>query len=543
VKLFSNTKGITTPVVLILLLVAIIFGSTSLFIISTEAKMNNVDEISKKALEYAEAGYNAYLWHLNDDVNFYSINPKSNFLDENAKRLLQEEKIKFHDGYYQVKAIKPSDTDRFVTIISTGWTERNPEIKRTIKAKVRKKQFVHHVYVSDSDGNNIWWTTGDESHGPYHTNNDLYIQKSPIFFDTISYSGKLIKGTGYNPDFKVKKPTQPQKLDKLEFPKNNKDLEQWAEKDNMVFAGRTCIYLDGEYVKIRNGNVRREEIKRIPMSEIGNKVIYVKNKDGWRDEKFDLNAGNIFISGKLKGKLTIGAENNIYITYDDPTNWYEKEDRENKNPPISYPNDKNQIYGVTYYNTKFNAGKSEDTLSYEDKDKGIWTRDAVGKDMLGLVANKDIMILHYGWPRYMEGRETWYNRPYWNYKWDYVRYWDWGWKYRWEKVTFEYDVAPYNITIHAALFAIQGGFGYENYDAHDGYDYWGYSIYTRKGDIILWGNITQKERKPVGLIGLTGYNKKYAHDPRMFYDYPPHILEPTNVGWEVHDWKETNGDL
>ncbi len=28
--------------------------------------------VPKKALEYAEAGYNDYLWHLNDDVNFYS---------------------------------------------------------------------------------------------------------------------------------------------------------------------------------------------------------------------------------------------------------------------------------------------------------------------------------------------------------------------------------------------------------------------------------------------------------------------------------------
>ena len=47
-------------------------------------------------------------------------------------------------------------------------------------------------------------------------------------------------------------------------------------------------------------------------------------------------------------------------------------------------------------------------------------------------------------------------------------------------------------------------------------------------------------KKAVGIINTSGYNKRYAHDPRMFYDYPPHILELINVGWEIHDWKEVD---
>ncbi len=36
----------------------------------------------------------------------------------------------------------------------------------------------------------------------------------------------------------------------------------------MVFYGRTCIYLDGDKIKIRNGNAKLEEIEVIPISNI-----------------------------------------------------------------------------------------------------------------------------------------------------------------------------------------------------------------------------------------------------------------------------------
>ena len=134
-----------------------------------------------------------------------------------------------------------------------------------------------------------------------------------------------------------------------------------------------------------------------------------------------------------------------------------------------------------------------------------------------------------------------YNRYDWNYyRWvgyikDYNRY-NWVWRY---------DMAPKNITIHAAIFTVKkdedvninkNGFGFEEHASG-----------TSKGDIILWGNVTQRERRAIGATKYYnrrkhnfGYNKKYAHDPRMFYDYPPHILEPVNVGWEVIEWRETN---
>ncbi len=530
-----NNKGFTIPLVLVVMSITAILGFASLSMVNSQARFNWIDDSAKKAMEYAEAGYNVYLWHLNDNVNYYSTQESID---------MQNIDIPFMDGYYRLEVTKPSDTDRFITIKSTGWTKDNPDIKRTLEAKIRKKQFVHHVYVSDNDGNSIWWTSGDESHGPYHTNRNLYTREGsgvyndtlrktvqyPVFFDTVTYSGSHdedIRSSYWNSAYLSGKPS---KVDKLEFPATNSQLKLWAEKDNMVFYGRTCIYLDGEYIRVRNGNAAAAQIKSYRISDIKNKVIYVDKAAGGGTGKFDLKSGNIFISGEIKGVLTIAAANDIYITYDDPTNWYDYDpsalyDRNNKpnQPPTSFRWSDNRNYsypeegGISYRSTTFSS-------SHKPAGKDFYIREANGKDMLGLVANSDIFLMHYGWPR-MSGDG---GEPYWYFEWEW-RNWGswWNTDYRWGKVSKTYDVSPKNAAIHSALFAVNGGFGFEEYDEG-----------ARKGDITLWGNITQKTRLPVGTIGSTGYNKKYFHDPRMFYDYPPHILEPVNVGWEIHEWKE-----
>ncbi|WP_077367723.1 pilus assembly PilX N-terminal domain-containing protein [Anaerosalibacter sp. Marseille-P3206] len=528
---YKNEKGIVLPIVVIVFSIMLILGFSMINTTDNETKLNKRDEESKKALQYAEAGYNAYLWHLNDDVNFYSIDTDK--LDEDTRALVNGEDIEFRDGFYKVNAEKPSDTDRYVKITSTGWTKTDPSNKRTVVAKIRKKQFVHQVYVSDSDGSNIWWTTGDECHGPYHTNGTLRVQKNPQFFDTVTYSSGIDDNKIKGDKKYVYKAGDPKEVEKLEFPMNNEDLKEWAAKDNMVFQGRTCIYLDGDKVEIRNGNSEKVMLYSIS-NDIKNGVIYVEGKEEKSEyrnfyEKFDLNYGNVFISGTLKGRLTIAAKNNIYITASDPTIW---------DVPSQYT-----AKGIEYYGTKFNGkkdstGTGDEEMSALDREKGIYTRYAMrngetgadGKDMLGLVANNDIMVMHYGWFKYKNENDP--NDEPFLYHWK-KEYYFFG--HRWVKVPYKINVAPENITIHAAVFAVNGGFGFEQYRSG-----------VKKGNITLWGNITQRERKEVGTFDInsgnnrTGYKKRYAHDPRMFYDYPPHILEPTNVGWEVIEWKEIN---
>ncbi|NMA84683.1 MAG: hypothetical protein GX962_12585 [Epulopiscium sp.] len=541
-------QGSITVIILLVFIVMFVLGGTGIFMMKNHHKMNQAHIIKEEALQYAEAGFNAYLWHLNDDVNFYS---------RSESDAMQEEPIPFQNGFYQLKVTKPSDDKRYVTIRSTGWLKTDPIQKQTIEVKVRKKQFVHQVYVSESEGDNIWWTTGDKTHGPYHTNGTFRVQGNPEFYDMVTYVIDYDLQRGANPKYYM---GEPEKTERLEFPPNNQSLKVWAEKDGTVYTGRTCIYLMNNKIKIRkkDGSI---EVIDIPK----NNVLYIDGEEKPGD-KWGLDTGNVFISGTLEGELTVAAKNNIYIMYDDPTQWYEDKGYTNgytggkpPHPPLQFIHigvTKPYPYegGIQYAKTTFGDPANP---SVYDSDLGIWVREAKGQDMLGLVANNNVYISHYGWPKNPEDG----GKLYWDYTWE----WKYGavinergrqeYRYAWFKeeklerlpkynengqvvkdrwgrveytdVNTTYDMAPHKITVHAAIFAVKGGFGYESY-------YYG----PQKGNIIIWGNITQNKRLAVGLINSTGYLKQYAHDRRMFYDYPPHILEPANVGWEIRDWNE-----
>lgn len=177
----------------------------------------------------------------------------------------------------------------------------------------------------------------------------------------------------------------------------------------------------------------------------------------------------------MDGRLTIAAANDIYITAWDPTNWEEPID----NVP------RGTYTGGLYYKD-FNGSNIADI-----------------DDMLGLIAGGYVRILHNNWPK------------------DDGRSWSTN------------DVAPKNITIHAAIFALNNSFEYEYYNSG-----------AAKDTITLIGSITQNKRGAVGTYNgqrtVTGYNKNYSHDPRMLYDMPPHFLEPVNSGWEIRSWREVN---
>ncbi|MDI6907395.1 MAG: hypothetical protein QMC81_07915 [Thermoanaerobacterales bacterium] len=461
--ILRSEAGIALPIVMALVVIISLLGFTAAFVVESQSVMGQRFAGGEDALYYAEAGYNKYLWHLNEDSRFYETAESDALLNVDTP---------FQDGFYRLQIQKPTTDEPVVTITSTGWPANDPTNRRTIEVKVHKRQFVQQVYLSNNDGSDIWWTSGEECRGPLHTNGTLRIQRRPVFYGPVTYSQALVKGTGYNPDYRE---GPPQKVDPLVFPANNLDLKTWAEKDKYLYYGRTCIYLDNDQLVIRdrNGNLQTRPLPP-------NGVLYV---DGDGTSKWGSNTGNVFVSGTLSGRLTIAAKNDIYITYDDPTDWSE--------PPWFAP----ATGGIRYANTTFIHHVVDGKLVTEVQ----------GDDMLGLVANRCIYILHYGWPK--EGQNAY---------WDYRLLW-----------LIPYDVAPHKITIHAAIFAINNGFGYEEYDSG-----------PAKGDIKLIGSIIQQTRLPVGEIGGSGYDKDYTHDPRMRYDYPPHFLEPQNAGWEAVNWRE-----
>lgn len=79
-----------------------------------------------------------------------------------------------------------------------------------------------------------------------------------------------------------------------------------------------------------------------------------------------------------------------------------------------------------------------------------------------------------------------------------------------------------NITIHAAILALQHSFIVDNYQCGG-----------RLANLTVRGAIVQKYRGPVGTTPNTGYTKDYWYDDRFRYRSPPYFLTPVAASWDV----------
>ena len=480
-----NEKGIALPLVIVFIAVLSLLGVSLGYFLEGATVGARRQALREKALHYAEAGIHKCLWHLNKGFQLTEI---------------LNTPIPFEEGCYLLECLTPISSPSLPALIkvrSTGWLKSAPELKRSVVAELRTPGYTTYMFLTGDEVNpdtkeDVHWVNGDVVDGAFHTNGQIHIYGDPRFKGPVTYSGAspdvYRPGTVSNPVYEA---GPPQKAPKVNFiTANPQDLKIRAQNDGYYYKGRTCILLKGNKVVIRNksGNAVTRPLPP-------NGVIYVASDgdaldpaDGtgiggsdWK-RKFRLKRGNAFVSGTLDGRLTIAAENNIYITVKDPTYGSKDEWDAFDNAPYTG--------GVKYANTKVDPGPGQ------------------SDDFLGLVAQGRVRILHRYWPRFDPTDSS---------------------HYYWTGVTKGKD-----ITIHAAILALNpnsGAFEFENYD---GAPVLGY--------IHLVGSIAQTYRGLVAQVQtgtgkvLNGYHKNYKFDPRLRYETPPAFPVPPGAGWEVVSW-------
>lgn len=513
----DNQQGATIVIVLMLLIVLAILGTAAISMANSQTKMVTWHQQREQALQYAEAGIHSYIAELSVDPNFFYTA---------ASEDMQGKSIAYANGYYKIVCTAPSIEDPYINVTSTGWNKNSENIKRTVTVKLQKKDLLQNALTTNTGSDAFWYTNryirGDRIYGPLHINGDLVVngkvgdaydegEAGPRFYGKVTYSGKYTKETGiswfvtdttwFDPILNPgPKDDEPEKVPLTGMPSMNENLKLQVDKKNYFFQGRTCININaseaGSTLTIRKQDGTLLENVALP----SNGIIYVEGKTG--NNKWGMDTGNVFVSGTLNGKLTIAAENDIYITATDPTNWDEPDD-------ASTPANNG---GVTYY---YLTGK---TMTGDNVDTYMADCD----DMLGLIANRNVRILHFYWPK-ADG--------YWN---------GWG-----TSLIKNRDVAPGNMNIHAAICAVTGSFEYEEHRQGD-----------KKGELTVVGSIIQNRTGPLAGYSiniydfkilpdfvhdrLSGYGRTFIHDPRMMYQSPPSFMEPTSAGWEMIEWKEVS---
>ena len=498
-KRFNNQQGLALTLVLALMVIATILGFAVMNVVDAQTLMVSRHQQREQALHFAEAGIHSYMAQLSKDSKYYKTTA------------MQNTNTPFESaGYFRLTVDAPNSSSPYVIISSTGWAN-NSDIKRTVEVKLQKKEFVRNLITTNVGGDRFWYTNrfirGDVINGPLHMNGDLVVdgyhgdgQTGPVFTGPVTYSGNFIEiiggaselidaidifdwlpNTDSTVDFQAGNPVN---VDRMGLPSSNENLKTIA---NYVFNGRTCIHIENSSVKVKDKE-GAETTLTIPEDGL---VIYVEGTTG--NNKWSKEIANVYMSGVLNGRLTIAAENDIYITANDPTIW--------NNPGTTTA----AAGGITYADLGSTAITSQSDLE---------TALLNCNDMLGLIANRNVRILHYNWPK---AGGSWYGT--------------------------RLDVAPTTINIHASIFAVTGSFEYEEHTSG-----------STKGNVNLIGSITQYKTGPlagfaVNLMDLpapydilnersSGYGKNYWHDPRLMYELPPNFLEPTNSGWEIIEWRE-----
>ncbi len=481
-RLLKSNNGIA--MVMIVCIISIVFLLCVAVINYNDSLTRNVSLTveSEDALQIAEAGYNHYMYYLNQDSDFYK-NPKGISIpgpngeelgfvpvdDEGLPEEYKETAYFLGDkiiGYYKIRIKQPS-VNEDLTVISTGWTCDNPDLKKTVSVKLHKRSFAEYVDFTDSSGD-VRWTTGNVADGPVFCNGDILVDGNPTFNDNVYTAGKLRTLSG-KATINGKLYEGEDGIEPAVFPITNPEIENWG-KQGIYLTGRTCILLKDNKLIIRNKEVDNDNKYEADLPDTG--VVYVK--------------GKVFISGRLDGKLTVYATDNIYITGKDPTN-FDANNAVNTGAIGDYKG------GIIYKDTNIPLNKNATGSNYSD-------------DMLGLISEKNIIVATKTWPSSnAQGYRT------------YSSY---------------YYVTVKDMIIYGALMTTGGQFTVEDYDK-----------VPVSGKLSVYGSkIQNSSRGPVGTYNksgsVSGYSKQDKFDYRLKTISPPHFVTPANSGWEVRSWEE-----
>ncbi len=494
-------QGFTMIVTLVVLFI------TSLLLAGTWAAANGdihltqTDSNAKKAYYAAQAGISDYIYHLNQDVNYWTYCTEGSAASNKSlnKEGLTENRVKVpgaSEEEYAVQLLhastsplnekcnpaKPVETmieggsafSGTFRIESTGFSGNQ---ERTLVATFGHKGFLDFIYYTKYETSDpvtyspvepkceapygtrpeppcrrIDFISADHINGPFHTQDSASICGEPTFgrkpSDAIEFLGGY-RGSceGKNePKFVGTHVTT--NLKSIEPPPSDVTLRNVVEPA-YHYLGKTTIILEGNQMQVTNGGTVHENV---PFPKNG--LVYVSNNGSCGaytpfgpTYTADTGCGNVYVKGNYTGQLTIASENDIVI-----------------NGNITTP----------------------------ANGEGVPLTNAV----LGLIADNFVRIYHPVSSR--SNCETATNT----------------------------DPELKNITIYAAILAVNHSFIVDNYDCGPAME-----------KLSVYGAIAQIFRGTVGTHNgeevSSGYAKNYNYDDRLAVESPPFFLSPVAAAWII----------
>ena len=137
----------------------VIFGFSSLFL--SQYRQANQRLALEKAFTIAESGINYFQWCLNNKKENQCLGTKD-YYDSAGRRI----------GKFEITDIKTESCGQTIRheVISVGYTNQYPNLKRKIKAVFARPSVAYYSYLLNSD---VWIGADHEIKGPYHSNGGI----------------------------------------------------------------------------------------------------------------------------------------------------------------------------------------------------------------------------------------------------------------------------------------------------------------------------------------------------------------------------------
>lgn len=296
----ANRKGFILIASYLVIGVLLILGTAYISRSISEMRIAERERDSIAAFYAAEAGINYGLYWLRSQPS-----PPSGI---SAFTLSGGPSIE--SGSYTV-TIDPNDNNpqtylKRYKISSTGQTA---DTIRTVVEEVQVDSYARYSYFTDDEHFRwygwyrvpVWFITGDNLYGPVHTNSHLHISGDPSFSDLVrtvdDYITYMHGGPpNDNPNFAqgIQLGVEP-----ISMPSKALDLRTAAVQDGLHLTGPTTITLksDGTMDVTNSNNNWANQNMPLP----ANGAVFVTG-------------GDVYISGTLKGQLSVGTNKNVVVT-------------------------------------------------------------------------------------------------------------------------------------------------------------------------------------------------------------------------------------
>ncbi len=315
IKCFRNNKGIALVAVMIFTIILLIFGATFLRLATTERIAADKDFYLSQSFYLSEAGAEKAIAYLESlpmpPIGTSSFDPFGGW-----KSLVSA-------GSYKVlitpNSANPGSFLKRYTILSEGKASTSGfSVTKKVEVQVSRENFAKFIYFTNyeesASGTKIWFFNGDVIQGPVHSNDQIHIYGSPIFMDLVTSTAETFDyyhggPPQDNPDFQQGYQLGVAPID-MEKHKTLTRLEDLSSSGGLKLTSDSKIQLNADstltYWPKTGGNWSFPSSitwgSPTTVSLPSNGVIYVQER--------------ALISGTLSGRLSIAAENEIYIAED-----------------------------------------------------------------------------------------------------------------------------------------------------------------------------------------------------------------------------------